>query len=942
MTKSAKHLPSIPDFIWLALIALAVFAVSGVGLLSSSQNDITELRASYSKRAATGDIVFLGIDKQSLDYIGVWPWPRSVHADIIDRLMEMDVAEIGIDIDFSSASNEESDLILAQSLEKAGGAVILPVFMQDRSADKSDNNLDVNRPIAEFEKHAWLASVNVITDADGIVRSFPSGSRIDGEYISSMPSVLSGEFDSASKNIAINFAIDPATIPSYSVSDLLNGKIKPEELRDKTVFLGAQAVELHDNFAVPLYGSLSGAIVQILTAETLKQGVWLSEINSTFPLIAIVLFVAFAFMIMKYLFKWRSAYPKFAFLALASISFEVLGLYLYQTYSLVLPTTEIHLFVILTAIFTAVLEMDLQHWLLVFANVKSRNTQDVLNQIVKDNANGILVVDEEGLILNINERALSYFGLPSDVAIGSKVTHLLPRVVEQEIRSTILQLKTDNIAQPSQGEVEVDNNLHENRQSTLEYSITASQLADVKGSKQVGKIIACVTAWDITVRLEQERLISYHANYDGLTGLLRRNAFHALIIDRLETTSSSECCTIFALNLHRFKTINVTLGRDTGDEVLIAASERIKLMFSGVSDVARLGGDIFALVISGVLTQREIQMLSDHMITVMSEPFHIGKSSFTLGLRVSAASSTMLQDASAAQLIENAEVALDEACKTSGNGFVMYEEIFTAVQDHARAIESDLWKALDKNEFEVYYQPQVDINDCYLTGVEALIRWKHPELGFVSPADFVEIAEANGFIDKLGQWVLVKACEDALLLPDHITVAVNVSPIQFKRTNVVQIVQDALRKTGLPANRLHIEITEAGFLESTDEIIKTLNKLREMGVCLALDDFGTGFSSLSYFATFPINKIKVDQMFVRTLERNSQNEAIIRSVKELATGLDLKMICEGVETQEQLDILREIDVHEGQGYFFGKPQPIHEILEFIAHEEGSKRLSKAV
>lgn len=942
MTKATKHLPSIPDFIWLALIALAVFAVSGVGLLTSFQNDITELRASYSKRAATGDIVFLGIDKQSIDHVGVWPWPRSVHADIIDRLIEMDVTEIGIDIDFSSASSEENDAILAQSLEKAGGAVILPVFMQDRSADKSDNKLEVNRPIAEFAKHAWLASVNVITDGDGIVRHFPSGNRVDGEYISSMPSVLSGEFDSASKNIAINFAIDPATIPSYSIADLLDGKIKPAELKDKIILIGAQAVELRDNFAVPLYGSLSGAIIQILTAETLLQGVWLSEIDPKFPLIAIVLLVALAFMVMKRLVKWESARPKFVFLALASISFEVLGLYLYQTYNLVLPTTEIHLFVVLTAVLTAILEMDLQHWLLVFATVKTRNTEGVLNQIIQDNANGILVVDEEGFVLNINERALDYFALGSDVAIGSKVTHLLPRAVEKEIYSTILSLKMNSISEPSHGEVEVDNNLHDDLQSTLEYSITASQLTDVDGSKQVGKFIACLTAWDITVRLEQERVISYHANYDSLTGLLQRNAFHALIIDRLAITSSSEACTIFALNLHRFKTINVTLGRETGDEVLKAATERIISLFPAVSDFARLGGDIFAFVISANLTQREIRLIADHMISVMSEPFQVGKSCFTLGLRVSAASSAMLQDPSAAQLIENAEVALDEACKTSGNGFVMYEEIFTAVQDHVRAIESDLWKALDKNEFEVYYQPQVDIKDCSLTGVEALIRWKHPQLGFVSPAHFIEIAEANGFIDKLGVWILNKACEDALLLPDHVTVAVNVSPIQFKRTDIAQIVKDALRKTGLPATRLHVEITEAGILESTEDIIMTLNKLREMGICLALDDFGTGFSSLSYFATFPINKIKVDQMFVRTLTRNSQNEAIIRSVKELATGLDLKMICEGIETQEQLEILREIDVHEGQGYFFGKPQPIHEILELVAREESSMRLSKAV
>lgn len=932
MSKINKRLPSIPDFIWLSAIAFVIYAISGIGLLTHYQNDVIDLRAEFSQRPATGDIVFLGIDKQSLDYVGVWPWPRSIHAQIIDRLIDMDVTEVGVDIDFSSASNPADDKTFANSLENAGGSVILPVFLQDRSTNKRDNNLEVNRPIDEFARHAWLASVNIITDEDGVARRFPAGISIVDEYLSSLPTILSGIFDSERKDIAINFAIDPSTIPSYSVSELLQGKIDPAEFQNKTILLGAQAVELRDNFAVPLYGSLPGAFVQILAAETLLQDISLSAINPVYPLSLLVILTIFAFLGMKHLLNWKSASSKFAFVIVATALFEGFGFYLYQAHSLVLPTMELHLFAGLSVVVIALREMDLQHWLFVFADAKTRNTQNVLNQVVKDNASGILVVGEDGRVINFNEKAIRYFALPTNVVSGFKVSHLLPQTIETEIHRAVQSLKSNGEHLSSEGIVELDNGLHENMRSSLEYSITPSQLDNIDMREQASRYIVCITVSDNTIRLSQERLIANHAKYDELTGALRRIEFHSEVNEILENLQTKEHCVVFAFNLHRFKTINVTLGRDIGDDVLRAAKKRVETLFDGLPNLARLGGDTFALALCCSLNSDEMKLIAQHMIEVMNEPFLIGKSTLNIGLHVSAASSSQMHSHTAAQLIENAEVALDEACKTSGNGFVMYEEKFTAVQAHARSIENELWKALDLNQVQVHYQPQVNISDCSLTGVEALIRWIHPEFGFISPADFVEIAEANGFIDELGCWILNKACEDALLLPDHVTMAVNVAPVQFKRVDIAKLVEDALFRTGLPSRRLHIEITEAGFLDSTEDIVATLNKLREMGVHLALDDFGTGFSSLGYFTKFPINKIKVDQMFIRTLVRGSQNEAIVRSVKELATGLDLRMICEGVETQEQLEILRDIGVHEGQGYYFSKPKPIHEILEFVVEQ----------
>lgn len=917
-------------FVWLFLVAAILTLVSTAGILTNTQHTIDQFRAKSNPIKATGEFVFVGIDKQSLDSIGVWPWPRSIYAQVIDKLGELEVAEIGVDIDFSAASIPKEDAVLSKSLEKAGGSVVLPLFVQDPSTASDDNSLAANKPIAQFEQHAWLASVNVVPDRDGVVRRFPFGVTVEGEFIDSMPAVLSGVFGRANETININYSIDPKTIPSVSVKDLLSGKIDRNVLAGRTVLIGAKAVELRDNFAVPVHGILPGAIVQILAAETLKQNLQVTKLNPIIVMLAVAFSILLVMLVGGLFIHKRKFLAGISALIVTGVAIEFIGLHVYNAYALILPSVETQVLLFSMIIVAVFKRVDLQSWLIKLIKSDLSNTQQMLDQVVSDNASAILVVSEEGKALTLNKQFREYFDLSEVDDEADVFSDILPKLIEDEIRGAIVALKLNDINDHRKGLIELGNPNKENDLKTFEYTVTASKLSRFEDANEVEEYIACVTAWDITTKLEQERRIAYHAKYDELTGALRRSEFHASVIDRLNSLNSHDKCIIFAINLHRFKTINVTLGRDIGDEVLKAVKKRVVKNFSGSCQIARTGGDTFLLEVSGDLSHAEIKVLADHLISTINEPFYIDKSTLTVGLRVGAACSADLQTLSASQLIENAEIALDEACKTSGNGFVMYEEVFTAVQDYARTIESDLWQSLDRNEIKLFYQPQVNLKDGSLIGVEALVRWKHPSLGFVSPADFVEIAEANGYIDQLGRWVLRKACEDALSLPEHMTVAVNVAPIQFKRTDVVQDVRDALAQTDLPAHRLHIEITEAGFLEASDDIVATLNELRSMGICLALDDFGTGFSSLGYFAKFPINKIKVDQMFVRTLERGSQNEAIVKSVKELANGLQLKMICEGIETQEQSQILCDIGVEEGQGYLFGKPLPLQDILQ-LAH-----------
>lgn len=914
----------------IAFAALCVFVASHENLLHGFQNKIIEIRANNSTRSATGQVVFIGIDKESLDHVGVWPWPRTVHAEIIDKLLAAEVIEIGMDIDFSAASTEINDKIFEASLEKAGGAVILPTFVQERTISNENNELAINSPLPIFAQHSWLATVNVVPDTDGVVRRFPIGHEIGGSFVASMPSVLSGVSKSSRADVPINFSIDPKTIPMYSVVDLLQGRIGRKELLGKSVLVGAQAVELRDNFTVPVYGALPGAVIQLLTTETLIQDIELVTLN---PLWLIVLFALLIFTSSSIITKYTSRKKlrlQLISLAVFACLFEMAGLYFYNKFSVVLPTAELLTLAAIIAVFTCFREINFQRLMVLFADTKRINTQNVLDQIVNDNANGILIIDENGSIFKANKNAKFLFNMPSIEKDSLLEKGSLPKNIERDIKTAISVLRDKGVNAPIRGNACV---MLGSRAvpSTLEYAITASKLQQVEDDDQNGEqFLAGVAAWDITKRLAQEEKIAYLAKYDELTGALRRGAFisnvDADFLNAGEHSKVKKFNAILAVNLHRFKTINSTLGHEMGNQVLVASFERLKDFSRDIGHISRLGGDTFAINLQRKMSAEELEKFSKRLIEHMIKPLNIGKATIQIGLRIGAAMNGSIEEITIEKSLANAELALDEARKISGNSFVAYRNDFAKNIEYSRTVENELWHALDLDQIYVAYQPQIDINSEELIGVEALIRWQHPDLGIVSPETFISIAETNGFLDKIGSWVINKACEDALMLPNHISVAVNVAPAQFMRTDVAAIVENALIRTGLPASRLHIEITEAGLLDDTDDVVKTLKKLSAMGITIALDDFGTGHSSLGYFANFPIDKIKVDQMFVRTLERGSDNEAIIRSVKELSNGLNLTMICEGIETQEQLQILREIGVHQGQGYLFGKPMPLEAIV----------------
>lgn len=913
----------------LASLLCVVASLAGLGAFTRFDASLTARRMAWDPRIATGDVVFVTIDKFSLDQIGVWPWDRTVYARLIDSLAGAQARDIFLDIDFSSRSSTDGDAALSQALEAAGGGVLLPSFTQYQSTGRRSGATSVTAPNAIFADHAWTASVSIRADGDGLIRKFPYGEVQGTEFVMSVPATLAGVADPHSGPFVIDFSIDPSTVPSYSAIDVVSGRIAPSAFSDKIVVVGATAIELKDNFFVPVHGLVSGPMIQIIATETLLQNRVLTPL-SAFPLLLMAGLVGFAALSPR-----RSLRLQSLWIGTTVIGLEGAAFWLQSAHGLILPTVPAHALLGLVATARVLEELDLRTWLLRLASVDADNSRNLLGQVISDSADAILVVDEEGRLVEHSARLTEMLADGAAMKNGDSILSLLPDQWQTEIARSIDELRRDRSHPAALKELELDDG--DGRRRTIEYSITASRLALAAGKSRQGDdhvFVACITARDITERRRQEERIGFLSRHDVLTGALRSSAFVTEIDARMTVTPPAGTGhAVYAVNLHRFKTINATLGRAKGDALLKAVVRRLSLLDGRLSDIGRLGGDTFATFTTIPVSEVEARSIADAIVNAVSAPFDVTDAKAQLGVHIGMVFRTEAAEGRGAALVAEAELALDEARRTNGSGLVQFDPESGARHAAARRIESELWHALDRGEMRVLYQPQVLLRDGRLIGAEALLRWQHPELGFISPQIFVEIAEANGFIEQLGRWALEQACRDALTWPEDLTVAVNVSPLQLQRGDFVGAVRDVLALTGLPPKRLHVEITESTFLNPSPELFQRLADLKALDVSVALDDFGTGYSSFGYLARFPLDKIKVDQMFVRTLIESTASQAIVNSVRALCQGLGITMICEGVETEEELKFLRLIGCEQGQGYLFGKPQSNEDLLRLAAHQD---------
>ncbi len=447
----------------------------------------------------------------------------------------------------------------------------------------------------------------------------------------------------------------------------------------------------------------------------------------------------------------------------------------------------------------------------------------------------------------------------------------------------------------------------------------------IKNSQGEAKCIIAVIE-DITERKKTEQRIAFLAHHDALTGLANR----AALTQKIEEAAArqrrlQEPFTVLLLDLDRFKQVNDTLGHPAGDALLIEVATRLKSLLRETDVLARIGGDEFAVIQAGETNQCEAaKLLAERIIEMLRQPFDLDGGNISIGTSIGIALASE-GAAGSDDLLKMADLALYRAKSAGRNGYCFFDPQMSEIASARQEIESDLRRAIQQNEFELHYQPIIDSKTRKIRSAEALVRWRHPTKGLIYPDLFIPLAEETGLITQIGDWVLRAACTEAATWPAEIKVAVNLSLVQFHKTNLPDAVMRVLAETGLRPERLELEITETALIESAAECLPALRQFKSMGITIVLDDFGTGYSSLSQLAMFPFDKIKIDKSFTQNLTKRSECAAIVSATLTLAQSLDIATTAEGVETVDQYRLLRLAGVTFLQGYLFKRPGPASEI-----------------
>jgi diguanylate cyclase (GGDEF)-like protein/PAS domain S-box-containing protein len=550
--------------------------------------------------------------------------------------------------------------------------------------------------------------------------------------------------------------------------------------------------------------------------------------------------------------------------------------------------------------------------------------QSLLDTVLNNMSQGVIMFDGRGQLVFFNQRYIEMYGLSSEVVIpGCELSDLLRH------RKAVGTFS----AEPEKYIAELLNDIQLGKSSSAIVKAPDGRVFSImRKPLEDGGWIA--THEDITDRQAAEERIVHMARHDALTDLPNRTMLRERLEYELKRVKRGEGLAVLCLDLDNFKSVNDTLGHPIGDELLKVVADRLRSCIRDSDTIARLGGDEFAIIMTAVEDPRAAVALAKRIRESITKPYHLDGHQLLTDISIGISLAPV--DAGEPDLIlKNADMALYGA-KADGRGtYRFFEPEMDARMKARRELEMDLRKALANAELELHYQPLVNLETNAVTGFEALLRWNHPARGLVSPADFIPIAEETGIIVPIGEWVLRQACQEAVNWPDDVKVAVNLSPVQLKNKNFVELVINVLANSGLPADRLQLEITETVLMQNTFNTLATLQKLRGLGVQIALDDFGTGYSSLSYLRSFPFDKIKIDRSFVQDLSNSKEPLAIVHAVAGLAKSLNMVSTAEGVETNEQRDALQSLGCVEMQGYLFSKPRPSGEVAAVLLQSQAA-------
>lgn len=549
--------------------------------------------------------------------------------------------------------------------------------------------------------------------------------------------------------------------------------------------------------------------------------------------------------------------------------------------------------------------------------------------LFEEHPDAVFSLDQHGNFQSVNRSCMNILGYSSQELIGQS---LLNYMAEKDRKIVQNYMRAAKEGMPQSFEI------HGWQKAGQSCYFHITLIPAAVGGVSIGTY---GIARDMTQLKQNQQQVEYMAFHDVLTGMANRRKFENDLTDALYAGQMYNMVTaVLFIDLDRFKSINDLFGHTVGDQLLIETANRLKRYVRKKDIVARQGGDEFTILLTQMFSPKNVITFAENLLKVFQQPFLLGGQELyitpSIGIALAPAHGT-----TAPQLIKNADTAMYEAKATGKNKYVLYTDEMSKAEQKRNMLEKELRKAIQNEELLVHYQPQVHMHAKQIIGFEALVRWKHPKLGMISPADFIPLAEETGLILPIGEWVLRQACKQAKQWHEKgypsLKIGVNLSPIQFIDPNLVQLVTNALQEAGLPPEALDLEITEGIAMRNEQLVIEKLQQLQSLGIKISIDDFGTGYSSLSYLTKYPIHTLKIAREFIQEIEHSLQEEAVISSIIMMAKNLRLTVIAEGVETEKQWNFLTEQQCDQIQGYYVSKPLEAKQTWELL-----EKEMEKAV
>lgn len=929
-------------------IVLALFAVLAQmnGLFSNWDDQFYDLtiRAFYSE-PINQNIVIVAIDDKSLSKIGRWPWPRSVHADFLTKLAAIKTKAVGYDVMFAeqALATPINDYKLLSAVEQ-NSSVVFPVFPESSSYN---NQLTVTKPWPELAQIARLGHVDIEIDSDGITRSVFLYAGMNQEIWPAFalslynPRQAKAEALSFDENtpevknkwvrkshVYIPFKFLPQT---FSFVDVLENKDIRKQLRDKYVIVGMTAAGLHQGFNTPvskrhfmsgaeIHANILNALIQESTITSLKP---LYKGFVSFMLVFLPLFFSRCMIRMQ---------PVLPILAAAVIALAFSVLLLKQLHIRYDPVSVVSL-LFLSYLFYNQRSQQFIAQLLFREKAKS---QAALSSI----GDAVITTDNEGIIDYVNPAAENLTATPLKDSKGLHFDTLLTIQNENGEPTQELSLITEKLQKGL--EIKTSNPCLIVNKQGQEYIIRISANPIKDSLKRITGMVFAIS--DISETFKISRKMAYMATHDPLTGLPNRS----LLDDRLNQAigSANRKKNLFAVlfvDLDGFKKINDGLGHALGDRVLKEISIRLSTEIRENDSVARWGGDEFIVVLTDLISEEVISRITEKIRASLQIPVYLDE--HKLFVTPSIGVSIYPKDGLTSELlITRADSAMFKAKERGCNSFCFFSNELNQKAKQRLVLEKEMHHALEEGEFEIYYQPQVDLKTHRIIGTEALLRWNHNSKGFILPDIFIPIAEEIGLINPIGEWVLDSVCKQLIIWQKdgflHIKTAVNLSPRQFLQPDFSETIHQIIVKHGLNPKLLDLEITESLMIKDVDRICHILEKIKALGVTIAVDDFGTGYSSLSFLKRFPIDQLKIDKSFISQLTSNSHDANIAKALISLAHNMDMHVVAEGIETLEQLNFLNERDCDIGQGFYFSHPLSAKDMTRLLREGKGFLDVSK--